>query len=155
MKRIGKDVFVAEGARIVGNVTIGDKSSIWFNAVLRGDEKRIGVGEETNIQDNCVVHAGARIGNKVSIGHGAIVHGCVIEDECLIGMGSIILDKARIGKGSLVAAGTIVLPGTRIPKGSFVAGVPGMVKRKVTKENVKLVRDNCKLYLELKKKYQR
>lgn len=133
MPSLGKDVFVAPGARLVGDVTLGDHSSVWFNAVLRGDINRIVVGHHTNIQDNAVLHVAddfaCRVGNWVTVGHGAIVHACTIEDETLIGMGATILDGAVIGAQSLIGANALVPQGFRVPPGSLVLGVPARVVR--------------------------
>jgi len=128
-----ESVFIAPTAQIIGNVQIDKKSSVWFHSVLRGDFDKIRVGENTNIQDLCMCHADENIpltiGNGVTIGHRSIIHGCTIEDECLIGMGSIVMNNAVIGKGSVVAAGAVVLEGTIIPPYSLVTGSPGKVKK--------------------------
>ncbi|MCF3649177.1 gamma carbonic anhydrase family protein [Synoicihabitans lomoniglobus] len=128
--------WVARTATVVGDVTLGPRSSVFYGAVLRGDIARIVVGEGSNIQDNCVVHLAddldAIVGDWCTIGHAAIVHACTIEDECLIGMNATILDGARIGARSLVAAGTVVTPRTIIPPGSLVVGTPGKVVRQLS-----------------------
>jgi carbonic anhydrase/acetyltransferase-like protein (isoleucine patch superfamily) len=128
-----ESVFIAPTAQIIGNVQIDKKSSVWFHSVLRGDFDKISVGENTNIQDLCMCHADEniplKIGNGVTIGHRSIIHGCTIEDECLVGMGSIVMNNAVIGKGSIVAAGAVVLEGTIIPPYSLVTGSPGKVKK--------------------------
>jgi carbonic anhydrase/acetyltransferase-like protein (isoleucine patch superfamily) len=127
--------FVAPGAVVVGDVTLGARSSVWYGCVLRGDMDRIVVGEDSNVQDGTIVHVDAGrpalIGARVGIGHRAVIHGCTIEDECLIGMGSILLNGVRIGTGSVVAAGAVVPEGTEVPPGSLVMGVPGRVTRAV------------------------
>ncbi len=126
-------VFVAPTAQIIGNVHIGPLSSVWFHTVLRGDLAEIRIGERTNIQDLCMGHADLdiplTIGNRVTVGHRSILHGCTIEDECLIGMGAIVMNHAVIGKGSIIAAGTLVLEKTLIPPYSLVTGSPGRVKK--------------------------
>jgi carbonic anhydrase/acetyltransferase-like protein (isoleucine patch superfamily) len=131
--KLDDTVFVAPTAQIIGNVHIGRLSSVWFHTVLRGDLDAIRIGERTNIQDLCVCHADINIpltiGNGVTIGHKSILHGCTIEDECLIGMGAIVMNHARIGKGSVIAAGTLVLENTIIPPFSLVAGSPGKIKK--------------------------
>lgn len=132
--RIHKSVFVAEGARIIGDVEIGEDSSVWFNTVIRADVNYIRIGKSTNIQDNCVLHVTQAkypcvIGSHVTVGHSAVVHACTVDDFCLIGMGAIILDNAVIGRHSLVAAGSLILEHFRVPEGSLVAGVPARVKR--------------------------
>ena len=123
--------FVAEGAIIIGDVTLGEYSSVWYNAVLRGDINRIIIGRYVNIQDNSVIHVDddlpAEIGDFVTVGHNAIVHACRVEDHCLIGMGAVVLNGAVIGRGSIVAAGAVVTPRTQVPPFSLIAGVPGKV----------------------------
>jgi carbonic anhydrase/acetyltransferase-like protein (isoleucine patch superfamily) len=143
--------FVAEGARIVGHVALADSSSVWYNAVLRGDYNSITVGERSNVQDGVAVHVDAAwpvtIGRDVSIGHNAVVHGCTIGDTVLVGMGSVVLSGAVIGEESLIAAGAVVLEGTHIPPRSLVAGVPGMVRRSLTDEEVEGIRQNAARYV--------
>ena len=135
---LGRGVYIAQGAVVLGDVTLGDYSSVWCNAVLRGDINRIRVGHHTNIQDNAVVHLAddlpCILGNYVTVGHAAIVHACVVEDQVLVGMGSAILDGAVIGEQSLVGAGALVTPGTHIPPGSLVLGAPGRVVRELTRQ---------------------
>lgn len=130
--------WVAANATVVGDVTLGPGSSVFYGAVLRGDIARIVVGEGSNIQDNCVVHLAddmdAVIGNWVTVGHGAIIHACTIEDECLIGMGATVLDGARVGARSIVGAGAVVTPRTVIPPGSMVLGAPAKVVRALSPE---------------------
>jgi carbonic anhydrase/acetyltransferase-like protein (isoleucine patch superfamily) len=130
---LAADVWLAPGARVIGRVALGAGASVWFNAVLRGDVDRIAIGAATNIQDGSVLHVDAgfplAIGERVTVGHGAILHGCTIEDEALIGMGATVLNGARVGRGSLVAAGALVREGMQIPPFSLVAGVPAQIKR--------------------------
>lgn len=130
--------WVAKNATVVGDVTLGPGSSVFYGAVLRGDIARIVVGEGSNIQDNCVVHLAddldAIIGDWVTVGHGAIIHACTIGDECLIGMGATVLDGARVGARSIVGAGAVVTPRTVIPPGSMVLGAPAKVARALTAE---------------------
>jgi carbonic anhydrase/acetyltransferase-like protein (isoleucine patch superfamily) len=135
--RIGRDVFIAPNATIIGDVEIADEASIWFGAVLRGDIGPIRIGPRSNVQDLACLHltedlSATLVGADVTIGHGAILHGCVVEDRCLIGMGSVLLDNARIGAGSLVAAGSVVTPKTVVPPRSLVRGAPARVIREVT-----------------------
>jgi len=125
----GKNCFLAENATVVGEVTMGDNCTVWFNAVVRGDVHSITIGSDTNIQDGAVIHctyqkAKTVIGSRVSIAHNAIVHGCTIEDNVLIGMGAIVMDDAVIGSNSVIAAGAVVLPGTIVEPGSTYAGMP-------------------------------
>jgi carbonic anhydrase/acetyltransferase-like protein (isoleucine patch superfamily) len=144
--------FIAAGARIVGDVTLGENASVWYNAVLRGDGARIVVGAGSNLQDNVSVHVDAGhpvlIGENVSVGHNAVVHGCSIGDGTLIGMGSVILSGAEIGEGCLVAGGAVVLEGAVIPPGSLVAGVPGKVRRELTAEEKQGILRNAEVYRE-------
>jgi gamma-carbonic anhydrase len=133
---LGREAWVADTASVIGDVVLGDEASIWFGAAVRGDYMPIRIGARTNIQDNAVVHithetAATTIGDDVTVGHGAIVHGATVGDLCLIGMGAIVLDGAIIGEGSFVAAGTLVTPGTVIAARSFVMGRPGKVVRQV------------------------
>ena len=135
---LGKEVYIARGAVVIGAVTLGDYSSVWCNTVLRADLNRIVVGHHTNIQDNSVLHLADEfnclLGNYVTVGHGAIVHACEVEDEVLIGMGSTILDGAVIGKQSIVGARALVTRGTKIPPGSLVLGMPARIVRKLTRK---------------------
>ena len=125
----GKDCFLADNAVVVGEVKMGDRCTIWFNAIIRGDVHAITIGDNTNVQDGAIIHctyqkAKTVIGSNVSIAHNAIVHGCTVEDNVLIGMGAIVMDDAIIGKESVIAAGAVVLPGTRVEPGSIYAGMP-------------------------------
>lgn len=140
--KIGKNVYIAENATIVGDVEIGDDCSIWFNAVLRGDVNSIRIGNRVNIQDGSVLHtlyqkSTVEIADDVSIGHNVVIHGAKIEEGALIGMGAIVLDHAVVGKGSIVAAGSVVLTGTIIEEGSIYAGVPAKFVKKVDVEQAK------------------
>ena len=148
----GRDVFVADNAAVIGDVVLGDEASVWFGVVLRGDYFPIRVGARTNIQDNSVVHitagsAKTTIGDDVTVGHSAIIHGCTVGDRCLIGMGSTILDNAVVGEGSLVAAGSLVTPGTVIPPGSFAVGRPAKVLRPVKDTDRMMIETGSKLYV--------
>ena len=133
---IGKNVYIAKGAVVFGDVTLGDHSSIWYNAVLRGDINRIVVGHHTNIQDNAVLHVADEfpciLGNYVTVGHSAIIHACNIGDEVLVGMGAVILDGAAVAEQSLIGAKALVTQGMRIPAGSLVLGAPAKVARPLT-----------------------
>jgi len=139
MPIIPKDCFVAENATIVGQVTMGNHCSIWFNAVIRGDVHYIKMGDKVNVQDGAVIHATYKvspttIGNNVSIGHNAIVHGCTIHDDVLIGMGSIVMDDCIIESNSIIAAGAVVTKNTRVEAGSIYAGVPAKKVKDISKE---------------------
>jgi carbonic anhydrase/acetyltransferase-like protein (isoleucine patch superfamily) len=150
---VDPSAFVAQNATIIGAVTLAERSSVFYGAVLRADTDAIVIGAGSNVQDNVSMHTdvGIRlvVGSGVSIGHGAILHGCRIEDDCLIGMGATVLNGAVIGAGSLVAAGAVVLEGTVIPPRSLVAGVPAKVRRELTDEEFERVRANAAHYLEL------
>lgn len=148
--------YASPSAVIVGNVTIGEESSVWHHAVLRGDTEIIVVGKQTNVQDNCVVHADAgfptRIGSRVTVGHGAIVHGCTVEDEAVIGMGAIVTNGARIGAASFVGAGAVVPEGMQVPARSIALGVPARAGKLVNPEHVARMRHGWKNYIELARK---
>jgi carbonic anhydrase/acetyltransferase-like protein (isoleucine patch superfamily) len=135
---LGKDVYIARGAMVVGDVTLGDGASVWYNAVLRGDINRIVVGNYSNIQDNAVLHLAddlpCIVGNHVTVGHSAIVHACTIGNECLIGMGAVVLDGADIGPQCLIGAKALVTQHTRIPAGSLVMGAPAKVVRPLSSD---------------------
>ena len=137
--QFGADTFFAETAVVIGDVVAGDQCSVWYNAVVRGDVHSIRIGHRVNIQDGAVLHctyqrAPLTIGNDVSIGHNAIVHGCTIQDKVLVGMGAIVMDHAVIGEGSVIAAGAVVLQNTVVPPGSLMAGVPAKRVREVGPE---------------------
>jgi len=156
---LGRDVFVADGARVIADVHLGDEASVWFGAVLRGDYMPIRVGARTNIQDNAVVHitsgqAGATLGDDVTVGHAAIVHGCTIGSGCLVGMGSIVLDGAIVGEGSFVAAGSLVTPGTVIPARSFVVGRPARVVRAVNDRDLTAIREAASRYVQYAREFR-
>jgi carbonic anhydrase/acetyltransferase-like protein (isoleucine patch superfamily) len=137
--KTGNDCYLAENATVVGDVVMGDECSVWFNAVVRGDVNSIVMGNRVNIQDGAVIHctyqkAATTIGNNVSIGHNALVHGCTIHDNVLIGMGSIVMDNCVIESNSIVAAGAVLLEGTRVESGSVYAGVPAKKVKELSKE---------------------
>ena len=141
---LGPNVYIAKTAVVLGDVTLGAHSSVWYNAVLRGDINRIVIGDYTNIQDNAVVHLAddypCLIGRYVTVGHSAIVHACTVEDECLIGMGATVLDGAIIGAQSIVGANALVTQGTVIPPGSMVLGSPAKVVRTLSPADRELIR---------------
>jgi carbonic anhydrase/acetyltransferase-like protein (isoleucine patch superfamily) len=150
---IHPDAFVAPNATVLGRVTVAREASIWFGSVVRGDIEPITIGEQTNIQDNTVVHIDpglpTLIGARVGVGHRCLIHGCVIEDECLIGMGSTVLSGAVIESGSVVAAGALITEGTRVPAGSLVMGVPAEVVRPVDDELRQRIEQTWRDYLQL------
>lgn len=147
------DAFVASNAIVVGQVAVGRQASIWYGCVLRGDIEPISIGEQTNIQDHTVVHVdvglATRIGARVGVGHRCLIHGCVIEDECLIGMGATVLSGAVIETGSVIAAGALVTEGTRVPAGSLAMGVPARVVRPVDETLRQRIEHTWREYLEM------
>ena len=156
--RIGSGVFLAETCALIGDVVVGDESSIWYSTVLRGDEMPIRIGARTSMQDGTVVHvtsgrSGTTVGDDCTIGHGVILHACTVEDGCLIGMGSTILDGSRIGRGSLVGAGALVTPGTDIPPDSLVLGSPARVVRPVNQKERAQIEFGATHYVELARRY--
>ena len=151
--KTGGNVFVAETASVIGDVSLGDRASVWFGASVRGDESAIEIGNGTNIQDNATVHGAVKIGNCVTVGHNAIVHGCNIGDNCLIGMGAVILDGAVIGEDSIVGAGALVTMNKKFPPRSMIIGSPASVRRELTDDEVKGIRKNADEYILLTKKY--
>ncbi|TFB17986.1 gamma carbonic anhydrase family protein [Microbacterium sp. 3H14] len=148
---VDSTAFVAAGARIIGDVSLAAGSSVWYNAVLRGDSAEIVIGPGSNVQDNVSVHVDGGhpviVGSKVSIGHNAVVHGCTIGDGSLVGMGAVILSGAVIGEGCLIAGGAVVLGGTEVPAGSLVAGVPAKVRRALSEEERAGLISNADVYL--------
>lgn len=153
---IAKNVFIAETACIIGDVFIGENSSVWFNSVIRGDRAKIRIGKNCNIQDNVVIHSDDRdvnIGDSVTVGHGCVMHGCIVKDNALIGMNATILHGAEIGEFAIVGAGALVPPEHKIPARSVVLGVPCKQVRKVTEEDLKLIKTTLKNYEELRDKY--
>jgi gamma-carbonic anhydrase len=157
--KLHESVFVAEGARIIGDVEIGKESSVWFNAVIRGDVNSIRIGERTNIQDNCVLHVthkrfALHIGSRVTVGHNAVLHGCTVGDSCLVGMGAIILDNAIVNPRSLVAAGTLVPEGFNVPEGMLVAGVPATIRRPLTSEEGRFLDVSAQNYITYVQTYR-
>ena len=157
--RLHESVFIAEGAQIIGEVEIGRDSSIWFNAVVRGDVNSIEIGERTNVQDNSVIHVTHKkyptfVASNVTIGHAAIIHGCRVGEYCLIGMGAILLDDCRIGDRCLVAAGSLVREGFVVPPKSLVAGVPARVIRDLKPEEMKRIEDSAQNYVDYVANYR-
>ncbi|MEU9749639.1 gamma carbonic anhydrase family protein [Streptomyces niveus] len=154
---IDPTAFVAPTAVVLGEVTMAAGASVWYHTVLRADGGPIVIGADTNIQDNCTVHVDlgspVTIGARVSVGHNAVLHGCTVEDDVLVGMGAAVLNGAHIGTGSLVAAQALVPQGMRVPPGSLVAGVPAKVKRELTEEEREGIRLNAAVYLELAKRH--
>ncbi len=149
--KMGENCFLADNAVVVGDVTMGKNCTVWFNAVVRGDVNSITIGDNTNIQDGAVIHctyqkSKTSIGNNVSIGHTAVVHGCTVEDNVLIGMGAIVMDDAVIGTGAVVAAGAVVLAGTKVEPGSIYAGMPARRVKATGEEMTAVIERTAKNY---------
>jgi len=156
--QIAADAYVAPTAVLIGDVTVNAGASVWFGAVLRGDNSAIVIGEGSNVQDNCVIHCAADlptvVGQNVTIGHMAMLEGCEIEDGVLIGMGAIVLQRARVGSGSLIAAGAVVGEGVKIPPGVLAAGVPARVKKEIAGESQRWVQTAALEYQSKRLRYQ-
>lgn len=156
---VAEDVFLAPTAYVVGRVTIGARCSLWWNSTVRGDTGPITIGEEVNVQEGCTIHTEADvpavIGNHVTMGHHALIHSAIIEDDVLIGMNASVLSGARVGRGSIIAAHALVPEGREIPPGSLVMGVPGRVVRQVTEAEAARARRNGDNYLRLAREYRR
>ena len=154
---IDKTVLTFPGSHIVGDVKIGENSSVWYNAVIRGDRGPIIIGKNSNVQDNCVIHCKdnepTMLGDNVSVGHGAILHGCEIQDNVLIGMNATVLNEAKIGKDSVVGAGALITEGKEFPEKSLIIGVPGKLVRQLSSEEVEKIKENASIYVELAKSY--
>lgn len=156
--KIGKNVFLAENCVIIGDVEIGDESSIWYNVVLRGDVMPIRIGRQTNVQDGTVVHGtygeyGTTLGDRVTIGHSVVLHGCEVKDAALVGMGAILMDACVVGEHSLIGAGALLTERSIIPPESLVVGRPAKVRRALTSEEVKSLEDSADHYLLYKTWY--
>lgn len=156
--KLGRDVWIAPGAVVAGDIEIGDRASIWFGCVLRGDDNAIRIGAGTNIQDGSIIHIvdgrwPTIVGAGVTVGHGAILHGCTIEDEAMIGIGAIVLDGARVGRGAVVAAGAMVPPGKIVGPGEMWAGVPAKLQRPVKEQETDFIRRNVEHYHQLAMSY--
>ena len=154
MQATDEDVLITEGAVVVGDVTLEKGVSVWYNAVVRGDQGPIRIGRNTNIQECAVLHEGAVVGAGCTVGHGAIVHGCTVGSGTLIGMGAIVLSGAVIGKNCIVGAGALVTGKMNIPDGSMVLGSPAKVVRPVTEADLETVRDGNRYYVRLRESYR-
>ena len=150
---IEESAYVSSNATVIGDVTLEKGSSIWFHSVVRGDKDHIHIGEDSNIQDNCTLHTDPKhllqIGKRVTVGHNAVLHGCMIEDEVLIGMGAIVLNGAHIGRHSIIGAGALVKEGQQIPENSLAVGSPARIIRKCSEEQVKEILENAAHYAQL------
>jgi carbonic anhydrase/acetyltransferase-like protein (isoleucine patch superfamily) len=157
LPRLHVGAWAAPGAVLVGDVDVGKDASVWYGAVIRADGARITIGDASNIQDGCVVHTDpglpVTIGARVTVGHRVVLHGCVIEDDVLIGMGAMVMNGAVVGRGSLVAAGAVVLEGTTIPPGSLVAGLPGKVRGETSSAQQRDISANARTYVDLKARH--
>jgi carbonic anhydrase/acetyltransferase-like protein (isoleucine patch superfamily) len=157
LPRIAPSAYVADSADVIGDVEIGENASIWFASVLRGDIETIRIGSNSNIQDGSVVHtmigSPVVVGDWVTVGHRAVLHGCIVEDQCLIGMGAILLNDVRVGEGSIIAAGAVVSEKTVIPPRSLYLGVPARFKRELTESDQQFIRMHAVHYLEYKEVY--
>ena len=158
--QIHSTAFIFESADIIGDVTIGAQSSIWFKAVVRGDVHYIRIGERTNVQDGALLHVTRNthplvIGNDVTIAHGVILHGCTVKDRVLIGMGAIVLDGAVVHEDSMIGAGALVPPNMEVPSRTLVVGVPAKVKRELTEEEVKHIRQSAQNYIRYVENYRK
>jgi carbonic anhydrase/acetyltransferase-like protein (isoleucine patch superfamily) len=157
--KVAASAYIDPSAQLIGDVVVGEKSSIWPNASVRGDVHFIRIGEETNVQDNSVLHVEQGvypliIGNRVTVGHSVVLHGCIVEDDCLIGIGAIVLNGAKIGAGSVIAAGALVPEGMEVPAGSMAMGVPAKIRRQVSAEEQERFRVNAQHYVELRQLYR-
>jgi carbonic anhydrase/acetyltransferase-like protein (isoleucine patch superfamily) len=155
---LGKKVFIAPSADIIGNVSIGDDCSIWFNVTIRGDVHYIKIGEETNIQDNSILHVTngkfpLNIGNRVTVAHGVALHGCTINDQTLVGIGAIVLDDVEVGEKSIIAAGSLLREGKKFPGSSLIAGSPARVIRSLEKEEIEKNLQYARNYIDYKNSY--
>jgi len=150
--------FIAAGAVVIGNVTLAEESSVWFNAVIRGDSEAIVIGAGSNVQDGCILHADPGrpcvLGQRVTLGHGAIVHGAILEDDVLVGMRAVVMNGARIGRGSIVGVGAVVLEGMDVPPGSIVLGMPGKVVRQANERDTEKIRHAAEHYVAVAKVYR-
>ena len=158
MKMIDKSVFIADGAKVIGDVEIGQNSSVWFNAVIRADSTSVKIGECSNVQDNAVIHTskdfGVQIGDNVTVGHGAIMHGCTVGNNVMIGMGAIVLDGAVIGENTIIGAGALVTQGKVIPSGSLAFGNPAKVVRNLSDEEIRSITNNAIAYVNKANNYK-
>jgi len=156
--KISETAFIADSADVIGDIEVGDFSSVWFNAVLRGDRNKIEIGSRTSIQDNVVIHVdpvnGVEVGNNVSVGHGAVLHGCRIGSNVIIGMNSTVLNGAEIGENSIVGANALVPEGKKFPENNLIIGVPGKVKREIEEVEIEAIARNAAEYVELVKEYR-
>jgi len=156
--KVDDSAYIAPGAVVLGDVTIGAESSVWFNAVIRGDTAPIQIGDQTNVQDNCVLHADEGypciLGDRVTVGHAAIVHGAVVENDCLIGMRAVVMNGATIGAGSIVAVGAVVTEGFTAPPGSIVMGAPAKVRSEIKDRHRQAIEHAAEHYVANAKRFK-
>lgn len=157
--KVAASAYVDPSAQVIGNVEIGERSSVWPNVTIRGDVNYIRIGEESNVQDNSVIHVEhdiypTLIADRVTVGHSVTLHGCVIEDDCLIGIGAIVLNGAKVGAGSVIAAGALVPERMQIPPGSMVMGVPAKITRQVRPDEAERFRENAQNYVRYRQTYR-
>ncbi len=155
---IEETAYVSSNATVIGDVTLEKGSSVWFHSVVRGDKDHIHIGEDSNIQDNCTLHTDPKhllqIGKRVTVGHNAVLHGCIIEDEVLIGMGAVVLNGAHIGRHCIIGAGALVKEGQQIPENSLAVGSPARIIRKCSEEQIKEILENAMHYAQLGSEYK-
>jgi carbonic anhydrase/acetyltransferase-like protein (isoleucine patch superfamily) len=159
MPRIATSAYIDLSAQVIGDVVVGERSSVWLNVAIRGDVNYIRIGDETSIQDNTVIHVDHQIfpcliGSRVTVGHGVVLHGCEVQDGSLIGIGAIVLNGAKIGAGAVVAAGALIPEGMDVPSGMVAMGMPAKVRRPVTPEEVERFRKNCDNYVKITALYK-
>jgi carbonic anhydrase/acetyltransferase-like protein (isoleucine patch superfamily) len=157
--RLADGVFVAPSADVIGDVVIGERSTIWYGAVLRGDVESIRVGADTSIQDNTVIHVDSSgfatvVGDRVTVGHSVVLHGCAVGNDALIGIGAIVLNGAEVGQGAMIGAGSLVTPGTKVPPGMLALGSPARVKRPLTEEEKRHIRLGVERYVKLGREHR-
>ncbi|MGH9412790.1 MAG: gamma carbonic anhydrase family protein [Terriglobales bacterium] len=156
--KIAASAFIEDSAQVIGDVVVGEHASIWFHAVVRGDVNAIRIGRESNLQDHCVVHGfkekfAVTIGDRVSVAHAVCLHGCVIEDDCLIGIGAIVMNGARVGRGSIIAAGALVPEGMQVPPGSVYMGAPARLHRAASESDRGMIATHAANYVTYKNQY--
>jgi gamma-carbonic anhydrase len=152
--KIHPTAWVAENAALIGDVEIAEGAGIWYGCVLRGDSGGIRIGPNSNVQDNSVMHEGVTVGANITIGHMALIHACLLEDDCFIGMKATVMDGAVVERGAMVAAGALVTPGKRVPRGQLWAGAPAKFMRELREADYATMRESARYYVELAKKYR-
>jgi carbonic anhydrase/acetyltransferase-like protein (isoleucine patch superfamily) len=156
--KIAASAYIDPSAQVIGDVVVGERSSVWCNTTVRGDVHHVRIGDETNVQDNCCLHVmtgeyPCLVGNRVTVGHSVVLHGCEVKDDCLIGIGAILLNGVVVGSGSIIAAGALVTEGTQIPPRSIVMGTPARVKRAASEADFEMIRRHARNYVEYRRVY--